>query len=58
MKFSSKNAFPNASEIRKYLSLNNLKGDKTVLEYEVKFTQLVRYAPHMIDTDYKRLEKN
>ena len=26
----------------------------TVAEYEAKFTKLVRFAPHVIDTDYKK----
>ena len=29
----------------------------TVAEYETKFTELARYAPHMIDTDYKKARK-
>ena len=29
----------------------------TVAEYETKFTELARYAPHMIDTDYKKAKK-
>ena len=26
----------------------------TVVEYEAKFTELARFAPHVIDTDYKK----
>ena len=29
----------------------------TMAEYETKFTELARYAPHMIDTDYKKARK-
>ena len=32
-----------------------LKQDSmTVAEYEAKFTELARFAPHVIDTDYKK----
>ena len=29
----------------------------SVAEYETKFTELARYAPHMVDTDYKKAIK-
>ena len=29
----------------------------SVAEYESKFTELARYAPHMVDTDYKKARK-
>lgn len=29
----------------------------TVAEYEAKFTELARYAPHMVNTDYKKIRK-
>ncbi|XP_028087931.1 uncharacterized protein LOC114288612 [Camellia sinensis] len=33
------------------------QGDMTVAEYETKFTELARYAPCMVDTDYKKARK-
>ncbi|XP_028056945.1 uncharacterized protein LOC114260944 [Camellia sinensis] len=36
----------------------NLKqGNKTVVEYETQFTKLACFAPHMVDTDYKKVKK-
>ena len=29
----------------------------SVAEYETKFIELARYAPHMVDTDYKKARK-
>ncbi|XP_028071569.1 uncharacterized protein LOC114273926 [Camellia sinensis] len=29
----------------------------SIAEYEAKFTELARFAPHMIDTDYKKAQK-
>ena len=29
----------------------------SVAEYESKYTELTRYAPHMLDTDYKKARK-
>ena len=29
----------------------------SIAEYESKFTELTRYAPHMVDTDYKKARK-
>ncbi|XP_028081322.1 uncharacterized protein LOC114282771 [Camellia sinensis] len=31
------------------------QGNKTVAEYEAQFAKLARFAPHMVDTDYKKL---
>ncbi|XP_028077389.1 uncharacterized protein LOC114279363 [Camellia sinensis] len=33
------------------------QGTMSVAEYESKFTELARYAPHMVDTDYKKARK-
>mgnify|MGYP003702931319 CR=1 FL=1 len=32
------------------LKQNNM----TVAEYEAKFTELARFSPHVVDTDYKK----
>ncbi|XP_028100871.1 uncharacterized protein LOC114300186 [Camellia sinensis] len=32
-------------------------GDSTVAEYEAQFAELARFAPHMVDTDYKKARK-
>ena len=29
----------------------------SVAEYEAKFTELARFAPHIVDTDYKQVQK-
>lgn len=31
--------------------------DKTVAEYEARFAELAWFAPHMVDTDYKKARK-
>ncbi|XP_028109546.1 uncharacterized protein LOC114308203 [Camellia sinensis] len=33
------------------------QGNKTVAEYEAQFAELARFAPHMVDTDYKKARK-
>ncbi|XP_028064594.1 uncharacterized protein LOC114267729 [Camellia sinensis] len=33
------------------------QGIMSVAEYEAKFTELARFAPHMVDTDYKKARK-
>ena len=36
----------------------NLKqGNKTVAEYEAQFIELAHFAPHMVDTNYKKARK-
>ncbi|XP_028079095.1 uncharacterized protein LOC114280883 [Camellia sinensis] len=30
------------------------QGNKSVVEYEAQFIELARFAPHMVDTDYKK----
>ncbi|XP_028061898.1 uncharacterized protein LOC114265327 [Camellia sinensis] len=43
---------------RKVIEFEQLKqGTMIVAEYEAKFTELVRYAPHMVDTEYKKATK-
>ncbi|XP_028059676.1 uncharacterized protein LOC114263357 [Camellia sinensis] len=43
---------------RKVLEFEGLKqGNMTVAEYEAKFIELARFAPHMVDTDYKKARK-
>ncbi|XP_028115585.1 uncharacterized protein LOC114313397 [Camellia sinensis] len=34
-----------------------IQGSLTVAEYEAKFTELARFAPHMVDTHYKKARK-
>ncbi|XP_057780098.1 uncharacterized protein LOC130998703 [Salvia miltiorrhiza] len=47
--------FPKAFRKQKEIELMNLEqGNLTVLEYERKFTQLARFAPHLVDTDEKK----
>lgn len=33
------------------------QGNKTVAEYEAQFVKLAYFAPHMVDTDYKKARK-
>ncbi|XP_028053206.1 uncharacterized protein LOC114257627, partial [Camellia sinensis] len=33
------------------------QGRMSVAEYEAKFTELARFAPHIVDTDYKKARK-
>ncbi|XP_028127173.1 uncharacterized protein LOC114323719 [Camellia sinensis] len=33
------------------------QGNKTVAEYEAQFAELARFAPHMVDMDYKKARK-
>ncbi|XP_028068632.1 uncharacterized protein LOC114271216 [Camellia sinensis] len=33
------------------------QGNKTVTEYEAQFAELARFAPHIVDTDYKKARK-
>ncbi|XP_028093324.1 uncharacterized protein LOC114293449 [Camellia sinensis] len=33
------------------------QGKMSVVEYEAKFTKLARFAPHMVDTNYKKAQK-
>ncbi|XP_028057446.1 uncharacterized protein LOC114261374 [Camellia sinensis] len=50
--------FPKCFRDRKVSEFQELKQDRmSVAEYEAKFTELVRFAPHMVDTDYKKARK-
>ncbi|XP_028104026.1 uncharacterized protein LOC114303075 [Camellia sinensis] len=50
--------FPQCMQDRKISEFEQLKQDTmSVTEYESKFTELARYAPHMVDTDYKKARK-
>ncbi|XP_028109695.1 uncharacterized protein LOC114308327 [Camellia sinensis] len=43
---------------RKVFEFQELKqGRMSVAEYEAKFTELARFAPYMVDTDYKKARK-
>ncbi|XP_028110416.1 uncharacterized protein LOC114308919 [Camellia sinensis] len=43
---------------RKVSKFQELKQGRTsVAEYEAKFTELARFAPHMVDTNYKKAQK-
>ncbi|XP_028075612.1 uncharacterized protein LOC114277859 [Camellia sinensis] len=43
---------------RKVFEFEQLKQDiMSVAEYETKFTKLAQYAPHMVDSDYKKTRK-
>ncbi|XP_028076119.1 uncharacterized protein LOC114278268 [Camellia sinensis] len=47
--------FPQCVRDRKVSEFMGLKQDSmTVAEYEAKFTELARFAPHMVDIDYKK----
>ncbi|XP_028097058.1 uncharacterized protein LOC114296928 [Camellia sinensis] len=50
--------FPQCIQDRKVSEFEQLKqGTMSVAEYEAKFTKLAHYAPHMVDTDYKKDRK-
>ncbi|XP_028110095.1 uncharacterized protein LOC114308662 [Camellia sinensis] len=50
--------FPQCMRDRKISEFEQLKqGTLSVAEYESKFTELARYAPHMVDTNYKKARK-
>ena len=50
--------FPQCIRDRKVSEFEQLKqGNMTMAEYETKFTELARYAPHMVDTNYKKARK-
>ncbi|XP_028126417.1 uncharacterized protein LOC114323134 [Camellia sinensis] len=50
--------FPQSIQDRKVLELENLKQEnKAVVEYEAQFTELARFTPYMVDTDYKKVGK-
>ncbi|XP_028051333.1 uncharacterized protein LOC114255979 [Camellia sinensis] len=50
--------FPQCVRDRKVFEFGELKqGNMSMAEYEEKFTALARYAPRMVDTDYKKARK-
>ncbi|XP_028121923.1 uncharacterized protein LOC114319122 [Camellia sinensis] len=50
--------FPQCFRDRKVSEFQELKqGRMSAAEYEAKFTKLVRFAPHMVDIDYKKARK-
>ncbi|XP_028105428.1 uncharacterized protein LOC114304473 [Camellia sinensis] len=50
--------FPQYFQDRKVSKFKELKqGNMFVAEYEAKFTEITRFAPHMVDTDYKKAHK-
>ena len=50
--------FPQCVRDRKVTEFEQLKqGTMSVAEFETKYTELARYAPHMVDTDYKKARK-
>ncbi|XP_028117390.1 uncharacterized protein LOC114315013 [Camellia sinensis] len=47
--------FPQCMRERKAAEFMELKqGNKSIAEYEAQFTKLACFAPHMVDTDYKK----
>ncbi|XP_028088442.1 uncharacterized protein LOC114288998 [Camellia sinensis] len=50
-----KKYFPQCVQDRKATEFMELKqGNKSITEYEAQFTKLARFAPHMVDTYYKK----
>ncbi|XP_028096545.1 uncharacterized protein LOC114296450 isoform X1 [Camellia sinensis] len=50
--------FPLSVRDRKTTEFQNLmQGNKTVAEYDRAFTELARYAPHMVDDEYRKARK-
>ncbi|XP_028107489.1 uncharacterized protein LOC114306449 [Camellia sinensis] len=50
--------FPQSMRDKKVTEFETLRqGNKTVTEYEAQFAELARYAPHMVDTEYKKARK-
>ncbi|XP_028060552.1 uncharacterized protein LOC114264145 [Camellia sinensis] len=50
--------FPQSMRDKKVTEFETLRqGNKTVAEYEAQFAELARYAPHMVDTEYKKARK-
>ncbi|XP_028097039.1 uncharacterized protein LOC114296912 [Camellia sinensis] len=47
--------FPQCVRDRKAAEFMELKqGNKSIAEYEAQFIELARFAPHMVDTNYKK----
>ncbi|XP_028081952.1 uncharacterized protein LOC114283340 [Camellia sinensis] len=50
--------FPQCFRDQKVSEFQELKqGNMSIIEYKAKFTKLARFAPHMVDTDYKMARK-
>ncbi|XP_028080581.1 uncharacterized protein LOC114282132 [Camellia sinensis] len=50
--------FPQCVRVRKVSKFEQLKqGNLSVAEYESKFTELAWYAPHMVNSNYKKARK-
>ncbi|XP_028104481.1 uncharacterized protein LOC114303546 [Camellia sinensis] len=50
--------FPQSMRDKKVTEFETLRqGSKTVAEYDAQFAELARFAPHMVDTDYKKARK-
>ncbi|XP_028070445.1 uncharacterized protein LOC114272932 [Camellia sinensis] len=50
--------FPEYFRDRKVSEFQELKQDRmSIAEYKAKFTELARFSPHMVDTDYKKAQK-
>ncbi|XP_028120977.1 uncharacterized protein LOC114318317 [Camellia sinensis] len=50
--------FPQSMRDKKVTEFETLRqGNKTVAEYDAQFAELARFAPHMVDTDYKKARK-
>ncbi|XP_028058842.1 uncharacterized protein LOC114262667 [Camellia sinensis] len=50
--------FPQSMQDKKVTEFETLRqGNRTVAEYEAQFAELARFAPHMVDTDYKKARK-
>ncbi|XP_028125523.1 uncharacterized protein LOC114322425 [Camellia sinensis] len=50
--------FPQCMRDKKVIELETLRQRKrTVAEYEAQFAELARFAPHMVDTSYKKERK-
>ncbi|XP_028113423.1 uncharacterized protein LOC114311465 [Camellia sinensis] len=50
--------FPQCFRDRRVAEFEQLKqGNLSVAEYEAKFTELARFAPHMVDSNYKQAQK-
>ncbi|XP_028090667.1 uncharacterized protein LOC114290859 [Camellia sinensis] len=50
--------FPQSMRDKKVTKFETLRqGNKTVAEYEAQFAELAQFAPHMVDTDYKKARK-
>ncbi|XP_028117387.1 uncharacterized protein LOC114315011 [Camellia sinensis] len=50
--------FPQSIQDKKVTEFETLRqGNRTVAEYEAQFAELTQFAPHMVDTDYKKARK-